>query len=174
MSNGLSTRKLLTAFAIFVAVIVGTFMFLVAVMFSSLEPTTIDESDADYLELQRFFRHAPTELMQSHLLEGSWTGDVEKAFAVRVVGMDTELLWQQQGVVRGDRLTPELEYAVDFIGNLLDSGYVPWFPTLEEIRRDSHYVYPVMIVTQGSYPDSAQMIVMRPFDDMAFFVFLKY
>lgn len=173
MPNGLSTKKLLTAFAIFAAVIVGTFVLLVALMFSSLEPTTIDESDTDYLTLQRFFRYPPTELMQSHLLDGSWAGDAEKAFAVRVVGMDTELLWQQEGVVRGDRLTPELEDAVDFIGNLLDSGYVPWFPTREEIRRDSHYVYPINIVTQGSYPDSVQMIVMRPFDDMAFFACLK-
>ena len=81
MSNRLSTKKFLTAFAIFVSVIVGMFVLLVALMFSALEPTTIDESDADYLMLQRFFRHPPTELMQSHLLDGSWAGDIEKAFA---------------------------------------------------------------------------------------------
>lgn len=174
MSTGLSTKKLLTAFGIFVAIMVGSFVLIVALMFSFIEPTTIDESDPDYLALQRFFRNPPTELMESHLLDGSFAGDVEKAFAVRVTGMDTELLWQQAGVVRGDRLTPELIDAVEFIGNMLDSGYVDWFPSLDEIYRDSHYVYPINIVARGGYPDSVRLIVMRPFDDMAFFAYLKY
>ncbi len=145
---------------------------IVALMFRSMEPTTIDVSDPDFLVLQRFFRNPPTELIDSHLLS-SFSGDVEKAFSVRVTGMDTELLWQQQGVLRGDRLTPELETAVGFLDIMLDSGYVDWFPTIEEIHRDSHYVYPISIVMQGSYPDSVRLIVMRPFDDMAFFIYQK-
>ncbi|MDD9891238.1 MAG: hypothetical protein OXU66_06485 [Gammaproteobacteria bacterium] len=174
MSAGLSTKKLLVAFGIFASAIVGIFVLLVGLMFSFIEPTAIDDSDQDYLALQRFFRNPPTELMQSHLLDGSFFGDIEKAFAVRVTGMDTELLWQQQGVVRGDRLTAELDEAVEFIGNMLDSGYVDWFPSLDEIRRDSHYVYPINIVTRGGYPNAARLIIMRPFDDMAFFAYLEY
>ena len=72
MSTGLSTKKLLTAFGIFVAIMVGSFVLIVALMFSFIEPTTIDESDPDYLALQRFFRNPPTELMESHLLDGSF------------------------------------------------------------------------------------------------------
>mgnify|MGYP001228731540 FL=1 len=169
-----NTKKLLGAFIAFLAIMVGTFLFLIVGLFSFIEPTKIDELDPDYLGLQDFFRNPPVQLMQSHLVDTSWIGDIEKAFAVRVNGMDTELLWQQQGVVRGDRLTQELEKAVEFIGSMLDSGYVDWFPSVEEMHRDSYYLYLVDIVMRGEYPRIAKLIVMRPFDDMAFFAHLEY
>lgn len=170
----LDTKKLLSAFGVFVVVMVGTFTLLVTGMYSLIEPTTIDELDSDYLALQIFFRNPPVELIQSYSLDVSLVDDVQKAFAVRVSGMDAELLWQQQGVVRGDRLTVEIEKAVEFIGGMLDSGYVDWFPSLEEMHRDSHYIYPVNIVMQGERPVSVKLIVMRPFDNMAFFAHLRY
>jgi len=152
---------------------VGIFVLIVALMFGTLEPQSLDIEDADFLALQRFFSNAPTEMLDNHLLDGSFAGDVEKAFSARVTGMDTELLWQQAGVVRGDRLDEELIAAIEFLEIMLDTGYVDWFPAVTEIQRDSYYVYPINIVMQGSVPDSVRLIVMRPFDDMAFFAYVK-
>lgn len=173
MSDRLSAKKILLPFAAFVAAVVGAFLLVFVVLFNLAGPSTLDETDRDFRAMERFFRGAPVQLIDSYLLDGSWAGDVEKAFSARISGMDTELLWQQAGVVRGDRLTEELEAAVNFIGNVKEWGSLDWFPSQEEIHRDSHYVYPIDIVMQGADPDAVRLIVMRPFDDMAFFAYLK-
>jgi hypothetical protein len=173
MSTRIPLKKLLLSLAVFTTAVVVVFLFIGIAMFSIVGPNTVDESDRDYRAMGRFFRSPPMQLMESYVLDGSFSGDVDKVFSVRVSGMDTELLWQQQGVVRGDRLTAELEQAVNFVIGIRENGSLDWFPTLEQIHRDSHYVYPIELVMQGDYPDAVRLIVMRPFDDMAFFIYKK-
>lgn len=156
---------------------VGIYILIVALMFGLREPKSLDQTDPDFIAMQGFFRNTPTTMIESHLLEGSFVDDVEKAFSAQITGMDTELLWQQAGVIRGDRLDAELVSAIEFLDIMIDSGYVEWFPSVEEIQRDSHYVYPINITMQGAgsgtTPESVRLIIMRPFDDMAFFAYVK-
>ena len=133
----------------------------------------ISDDDPAYRFVTEWFGSGNTEMIDSHSPTGSWAGDSEKAFSVRFSGMDETRIAQIAGVMRGDRLTPALDSAVEFVSDFLDYGQTPWFPTYEDAISDKYYVYPMRLELLGVYPDSAQLLLIRPIDNMAFYGYIK-
>ena len=116
---------------------------------------------------------ATAELVDSHSLSGSWAGDHEKAFSVRFTGIDAQSVMQRDSVMRGDRPTSTLDSAVEFVTGFLSGPEHTWFPSYEDVVSDQYYVYPMRLQLVGSYPDSAQLLFIRPADGMAFYAWVK-
>lgn len=113
------------------------------------------------------------EIEHSYNPTGSWSGDYEKAFAIKLVQIEKPGIMQRHGVSRGDKLAPIIRDAVDFVTNFTDDGQVPWFPKRAQILSSEYYVYPVWMVHQGIYPDSVHIMFIRPADKRVFFVAVK-
>lgn len=113
------------------------------------------------------------EMLDSYNQTGSWAGDIEKGLSVRITGLDQESLEQTGGVVRGDRLTPTLADSLEFVTDLLGGGQLDWFPAYDVIVSDEYYVVPLQLGLQGEYPDSVQLLIMHPQDNMAFYAWVK-
>jgi hypothetical protein len=104
---------------------------------------------------------------------GSWAGDYRKAFAIRMAHLDTEDALHNDGVSRGDELTPIPRNAAEFAISFTCEGPLSWFPRREPILSSAFYVYPVRMNIAGMYPDSVQMMFIRPDDNRVFFIAVK-
>ena len=112
-------------------------------------------------------------IVHSYNPTGSWSGDYEKVFAIRFVDLDQTEIVQRDGVSRGDELSPVVLGAVEFVSDFTNDGQTPWFPSRARLLSKEYYVYPVRMVHQGTYPDSVDILFIRPADKMVFFVALK-
>jgi hypothetical protein len=106
------------------------------------------------------------EVLNSHQSARSFTGDHIDAYSIRISHVSLDELqtdkWQ-----RADKATGVYKDAIDFMPGWLH--YVPWFPTMDEIRSDHYYIYLWGIAFHGSSPDSASVILVRPEDNMVFY-----
>jgi hypothetical protein len=57
-----------------------------------------------------------------------------------------------------------------FAGAWLGNGSeIPWFPSETELRSSGVYVYPVKMLLHGTVPTAAELIFVRPADNMVFY-----
>lgn len=133
-----------------------------------------DDQDVRYV-LEWFGLNADIEADVVHSFHptGSWSGDYTKAFAMRIADIEESALIQKGGVSRGDKLTPIIRNAVEFVSDFTDETQVPWLPKREKVFSSKYYVYPVRVVFQGEYPDSVHIMFIRPADKMVFFIAVK-
>ena len=104
---------------------------------------------------------------------GSWSGDYMKAFAIKIAHIEESEIIQKHGVSSGDKLTPIIRNAVEFVTNFTDQSEMHWFPKSEQILSSKYYIYPVRMVLLGTYPDSVHIIFIRPADKMVFYIAVK-
>ncbi len=162
-------------------VIIGGFsLFVVVAFYATLfyqlnnnGPGTLDQDDMAFRLVADLFLGSTVEMLDSYSMSGSWAGDNEKGFSARITGMNEESIAQMGGITRGDRLTPTLDSAVEFVTDLLGGGQLSWFPSHEDIVSDKYYVYPLRLELIGQYPDSATLLIIRPADDVAFYGHVK-
>lgn len=136
----------------------------------------VEDDDQDVRFVHEWFglgHDRDAQIVHSHNPTGSWSGDYEKAFAIKLVDLDESEIVQRHGVSRGDELTATIRGAVEFVTDFTDDGRMPWFPKTDEILSKEYFVYPVRMVHQGTYPDAVHILFIRPADKMAFFAAVK-
>jgi len=70
---------------------------------------------------------------------------------------------------RGDQLSGAVDDAVKFAGIWLNEDNVSWFPKEMELRSDQVYVYPYRIDYLGDRPRAAELIFVKPSENMVFY-----
>jgi len=125
------------------------------------------------------------EVVHSYISSRHITGDHLDAHAIRVTHLDaSELVFDNtygktSGWYRGDELTGFPKEVVDFVASWLpqlpsEKTEISWFPTIDEIRSPTTYVWIEYVRTHGTRPFSAQVIFARPEDRMIYYFSAKY
>ena len=105
----------------------------------------------------------------------SFTGDHLDAYAIRITHVDAaELVSMGDDFggrwYRGDDLPKILDDAVAFVGRWVDGDETSWFPSEEELREPEFYAYPWSVYFHGVTPTAAELIFVRPSDNMIFYI----
>ena len=113
-------------------------------------------------------------VINSYVSSRSFTGDHLDAYAIQLKYVSIAELTAKKDDYhrrwyRGDEVTGILDHAVDFLAGWLNSGDITWFPSVEELRTNRYFVYPVSIYCHGVRPTAAQLIFVRPSDRMIFY-----
>ncbi|MGB5277390.1 MAG: hypothetical protein WBO73_16855 [Gammaproteobacteria bacterium] len=158
--------------------LVGIIAFYVSVAYQigTRNARTVEAEDQDVRYIVDWFGLNPgqqVDIEHSYNPTGSWAGDYMKAFAIRMAHIDSEAVLHNDGVSRGDELTPILRNAVEFAIGFTGEDPLSWFPAREQILSSAFYVYPVRMNIVGMYPDSVQMMFIRPDDNRVFFIAVK-
>ena len=117
------------------------------------------------------------KIVHSRVSGRSFTGDHLDAHAIRVTHLDaSELVFDNKygranGWYRGDELTGFPDAVVGFVASWLWD--IPWFPTVEEIRSPSTYVWIVSTRTSGTRPHAVQVIFAMPEKKMIYWFSAK-
>lgn len=116
------------------------------------------------------------KVLHSHVSGRSFTGDYLDAYAIKISHVDLAELTttagdQRRRWYRGDQLPQVVDDAVDFIGGCLNQ--LPWFPRGRELRSSEFYFYPWGIQLHGTVPSAAELIFVRPADNMVFYLGCK-
>lgn len=118
------------------------------------------------------------KVVHSHVSARSLTGDHLDAYAIKISHVDlAELVKPTRDFDtrwhRGDQLPKVLDDAVGFVGGWLGRKELSWFPREVELRSSEFYVYPWSIYCHGVRPTAAQLIFIRPADNMVFYFGVK-
>jgi hypothetical protein len=98
---------------------------------------------------------------------GPGGSDYLDAYAIKISHVDIQELTESRGWYRADKLPAVLDAAVTFMGGWLHE--VTWYPPEKELRTPAFYVYPWSIYTHGIDPSAAELIFVRPADNMVFY-----
>jgi hypothetical protein len=117
-------------------------------------------------------------LIHSYQSPRSFTGDYLDAYAIKINKVDLSELSQKSDNMggqwhqwyRGDQMPPVVAAAIDYIAADLGSNEVSWFPKPEELRSEKIYVYPWTISFHEARATAAELIFVRPSDNMIFFM----
>ena len=110
-------------------------------------------------------------VVNSHKSARSLGGDHLDAYAIKITHVDVAELLKldesgQRKWYRGDQLPPVLESAVEFSSSW---GELTWFPSASELLGTTMYVLPWSITFNGTNPSAAELIFVRPSDNMVFY-----
>lgn len=97
----------------------------------------------------------------------SFTGDYLDAYAIDISEVTLDELKNKNGFYRLDSLPQVLNDAVKMI-----SGWqheIPWFPRLEDLKKEDIYVYPWSIYCNGIKPSGAELIFVVPKDKKVYY-----
>lgn len=133
---------------------------------------TVDNDDQHVrfvLQLFGLSHDYKIKIQHSYKETGSWAGDYEKAFAIKLANIYESEIIQKDSVIRGDKLSPAILDAVKFVASSTDNGQMHWFPRIEQILSSEFYVYPVSMVHHDIYTDSVHIMLIRPADNMVFY-----
>ena len=133
---------------------------------------TVDNDDQHVRFVLQWFglsNDYEVKIEHSYKITGSWAGDYEKAFAIKLLNIEESEIIQRDGVIRGDKVTTLIRDDVETVMNFTDNGKMPWFPKREQILSNEFYIYPVSMVHNNIYPDSIHMMFIRPSDKMVFY-----
>jgi hypothetical protein len=114
-------------------------------------------------------------VVNSHKSARSLTGDHLDAYAIKLTKVEAEELLAPDGGgnvkwFRGDQLPPVVEAAVTFASTWQE---LTWFPSGADLRSSRMYVLPWSVTFYGTRPEAAELIFVRPEDDMLFFFAAK-
>jgi len=100
--------------------------------------------------------------------------DYLNGHAIRVSHLDvSDLANSGRDWHRGDELSGVAKDAVDFVALCLTSQEMPWFPTIDEMRSPTMYVYVWKIVFVGVdkiRPNAADVIFANPDTKMVYYL----
>lgn len=116
------------------------------------------------------------EVLHSYISAGSFSGDHLEAHAIRITHVEEKELKKDasgEGWFRGDEVTGVLSDALDFVGELIPSEELSWFPAKEGLRSSDLYMYPWSIYYHGTRPTAVKLIFIRPKDKMVFYLAAK-
>jgi hypothetical protein len=110
-------------------------------------------------------------IVHSYRSARSLQGDHLEAYAIKVSRVEAaELLAANQGTdvnwYRGDQLSAVADLAVKFAGSWHE---LSWFPSEAELRSTRVFVHPWSVTFHGASADAAEIIFVRPDDNMVFF-----
>lgn len=97
----------------------------------------------------------------------SFTGNYLDAYAIDISEVTLDELKNKNGFYRLDSLPQVLNDAVKMI-----SGWqheIPWFPRLEDLKKEDIYVYPWSIYCNGIKPSGAELIFVVPKDKKVYY-----
>jgi len=134
----------------------------------------VSASDADVIEIENYFPSSQLQLVDSYAVTGNWSGDIERSFSARLIGLNQSDINLLPGVERGDQLSTENAAAVRFIVSNLGSGELHWLPGLMQISTEDFYIAPLSVVADGEFIDSARLILINPANQMLYYVWLKF
>jgi hypothetical protein len=147
-----------------------------AYQISTRKSGIVQTEDEDVRFVRRWFGlhdGQKVNIEHSYHPTGSWSGDYMKAFAINIDHMEKSEIIQIHGVSSGDKLTPIVRKAVEFVTNFTDESEIHWFPKREQLLSNKYYIYPVRMVIVGQYPDSAHILFIRPEDNMVYYIAVK-
>ncbi|AUC79264.1 hypothetical protein CW736_07655 [Nonlabens sp. MB-3u-79] len=101
----------------------------------------------------------------------SFTGDFLDAYAIDISKVTREELKNKKGFYRLDSLPKVLKDAVE-----MTSGWeheIPWFPKLEDLKKEEVYVYPWSIYCNGVTPTGAELIYVVPKNKKVYYIGTK-
>lgn len=101
----------------------------------------------------------------------SFTGDYLDAYAIDISEVTEDELKNKNGFYRLDSLPQVLNDAVK-----MASGWqheIPWFPKLEDLKKEDVYVYPWSIYCNGISPSGAELIFVVPKDKKVYYIGTK-
>ena len=107
------------------------------------------------------------KVLHSYVSPRSFTGDHLDAYAIKITHLEPGEPGRigDMGWYRGDQLPKNVEDALVFAGGLLHR--VAWFPT--NLRSEEYYVYSWSTYFHGTRVGAAQLIFLRPADNMVFY-----
>ncbi len=105
----------------------------------------------------------------------SFTGDHLEAYAIKISGVSLEELNKTSDFgtqwYRGDKLPQHIADAVSDTRTW--KREINWFPAEEEIRTESIYVWSESVHYSGSRVTAYRIILIRPADNMVFYISTK-
>ncbi len=107
------------------------------------------------------------KVTNSYASGSSFTGDYLDAYAIDISKVTLDELKNKNGFYRLDSLPQVLNDAVK-----MTIGWqheIPWFPRLEELKKEDVYVYPWSIYCNGIKPSGAQLIFVVPKDKKVYY-----
>ncbi len=149
-----------------------------ALLFYQLGPGNRDKDDSASVRDVRFVLNwcglgdqRIEKVLHSHVSGRSFTGDYLDAYAIKISRVDiSELAAPADDArwYRGDSLPKVVDDAVSFVSGSLHE--LPWFPSPVELRSSQFYVYPWSIYCHGTRATAAELIFVRPADNMVFYI----
>jgi hypothetical protein len=114
------------------------------------------------------------KVIHSYVSARSLLGDHIDAYAIKIKHVSLEELTSSTDDLtgrwyRGDQLPKTLDDAVSFVGSLLKSDRLFWFPKETELRSSEVYIFLCSVYCHGIRPSAAEMIFVRPKDNMVFY-----
>lgn len=118
------------------------------------------------------------KVVHSYVSKRSLTGDHLDTYAIKISHVSLAELSKldinpRAHWYRGDQLPKVLDDAVKFSGMWFTKKEIAWFPSETEIRSNKYFVYPWKIEYFGMEPSWAQLIFIRPSDNMIFYFSAK-
>ena len=114
------------------------------------------------------------KVLHSHVSGRSFTGDHLDAYAIQISHVELAELTasdERRRWYRGDQLPQVLDDTVGFVGGWLHE--VPWFPRESQLRSSEFFIYSWGIRLHGTRPSAAELIFVRPADNMVFYIGCK-
>jgi len=148
---------------------VATGAFLVAAIYSDLFVQHHDDasvSDVRFILEVGHFKHGSIEkVIHSYNAHGC---DAYQVQLSHLAPGDLRLLTDENfGWCRGDKMSTEQSSFVKFVSGF--HSYIPWFLHSREIEGSNVYMYVERFYREGGRVSMAQVLFVRPFDDMAFY-----
>jgi hypothetical protein len=115
------------------------------------------------------------QVIHSYESSRSFTGDYLDAYAIKISHVDTSELKppeneSRSGWYRCDQLPPVVSAALDYVAGYSGWEQISWFPKPAELRSHNFYVYPWSIYFHGVDATAAELIFVRPSDNMVFYI----
>jgi hypothetical protein len=114
-------------------------------------------------------------LVHSYQSTRSFSGGHFDAYKIKITNVNVEELTRTNADSsvahwhRGDQLSGTVDGAVKFAGIWLNEDKVSWFPKESELRSGQIYVYPCHVDYLGDRPRAAQLIFVKPSENMVFY-----
>lgn len=111
------------------------------------------------------------KVINSYKSGRSFTGDYLDAYAIKITNVSNSELTTEKGWFRLDSLPKTLNDAVILVSRW--QYKIPWFPELENVKKESIYVYPWSIYCNGTEPTATQLIFVIPKEKMVYYIGTK-
>ncbi len=166
-------KKALITLAIFVL----GFYALLAVQLMGAGPGEMPRDHPDIRQVESLLGGARIEILNSYMVTGNWSGDIDRGFVGRISSTDSvesntpPLL---EAALPGDELPAPLRSAVRFLATHIGGDQADWFPGADEILTARYRVQALAVESQDAGVDSSRLLIIRPDDGMIYYGWVKF